>query len=363
MRRSVRTLTLSNLMPVRRASGRVDWYFRRKGYPLVRLPELPHDDPQFLAAYAAAAETPSPRRAEPPESIRGLIEAAMASDRYLSLSGVYRATLRRHFEAIREQAGNAPAKRLRGRHVRADVERSANPNDRRKAWRFLCDFGVAAGLLVTNPSTGIVAPRKPPTVGFPPWTWVELEAFRQRWQIGTTKRAVFELLFWTGLRIGDAVNIGPGHIDRSGVLVFAQSKVKKAAYIPWTAPLPPLVAECAADRDLMHRALDAVGSRHMTFLATSQGATRSEKGLGNMVRRAAREAGVEKSAHGLRKSRGIALAEAGLSAHGIMSWLGHQTLKEAQHYTEEADRWRAVMGTNKVRTLQQDAPEVATSKK
>ena len=100
----------------------------------------------------------------------------------------------------------------------------------------------------------------------------------------------------------------------------------------------------------------------MTFLATEYGSARSEKGLGNMIRAAAREVGIEKSAHGLRKSRGIALAEAGLSAHGIMAWLGHQTLKEAQHYTEEADRWRAVIGTNEEQKMQPASDYVATSK-
>ncbi|MCG6902854.1 MAG: tyrosine-type recombinase/integrase [Rhodobacter sp.] len=345
------------------AYSSTDWYFRRKGHPLVKLPDPPHNDPKFLAAYAAAAEAAPATRRAPLGSISGLIEAAIASDRYLSRSKVYRATLRRHFEAIKEQAGTAPAMHLLDRHIRADVERSINPTDRRKAWRFLCDFGVADGVLDKNPSQGVEAPRKPATEGFPPWAHQELEAFRARWKIGTTKRAAFELLHWTGLRIGDAVKIGPGHIDRRGVLVYSQSKVKKPAYIPWTAALPASVAECAPDRDFMHRALDALNIRQMAFLATTNGASRSEKWLGNMIREAAREAGVAKSAHGLRKSRGIALAEAGLSAHGIMSWLGHQTLKEAQHYTEEADRWRAVMGANEERTLQPDPRHVATTKK
>lgn len=222
---------------------------------------------------------------------------------------------------------------------------------------------MAAGLLDQNPAVGVSAPKSAPTEGFPPWSSREIDAFRSRWKIGTTKRAAFELLFWTGLRIGDAVKVGPGHIDKSGVLVHSQSKVRKPAYIPWTVALPICLTDCAPDREQMHRALGALTTRHMTFLATTNGAPRSEKGLGNMIREAAREAGVAKSAHGLRKSRGIALAEAGLSAHGIMSWLGHQTLKEAQHYTEEADRWRAVMGTKEERMLQPMPRQVATSEK
>ncbi len=242
-----------------------------------------------------------------------------------------------------------------------DVERCPNPAARLKAWRLLCDFGMAAGYVHENHAKSVDGPTKKPTSGFPPWTHAEIVAFREHWKIGTSKRAAFELLYWTGLRIGDAVKIGRGNVDHHGVLVHTQNKVKKPAYIPWTSPLPDMLLAHETDRQQMHQALRAFGRNNMTFLSTENGAARSEKGLGNMIRAAARQAGVEKSAHGLRKSRGIALAEAGLSAHGIMAWLGHQTLKEAQHYTEDADRWRAVMGTKNEQKLQPTLAKVATS--
>jgi site-specific recombinase XerD len=347
-------------MPVKRKNGTVDWYFRRKGNPLVRLPNLPHDHPDFLVAYAAAAKSAPVRSKANVGTIAALIEDLLGSKRYGSLSKVYRTTLRRHLDAIKKQAGKAPARQLRERHIRVDVERCSNPTARLKTWRLLCDFGMAAGHLDQNPARFVDGPKKKPTLGFPPWTYAEIQTFRTHWKIGTSKRAAFELLYWTGLRIGDAVKIGPGKVDHRGVLVHAQSKVKKPAYIPWTAQLPDRLLPYETDRQQMHEALRAFDTNHMTFLATEYGSARSEKGLGNMIRAAAREAGIEKSAHGLRKSRGIALAEAGLSAHGIMSWLGHQTLKEAQHYTEEADRWRAVIGTNEEQKLQPVFNYVAT---
>ena len=70
------------------------------------------------------------------------------------------------------------------------------------------------------------------------------------------------------------------------------------------------------DRDLMHESL-AHGAGHMTFLATAQGRTRSIKALGTLIREAAIAADLSRSAHGLRKSRAIALAEAGASPHQI----------------------------------------------
>ena len=44
--------------------------------------------------------------------------------------------------------------------------------------------------------------------------------------------------------------------------------------------------------------------------------------------------------HGLRKTLGRLLADAGCSAHDIMAALGHKTLAEAERYTREADRRR-----------------------
>jgi enterobacteria phage integrase len=44
--------------------------------------------------------------------------------------------------------------------------------------------------------------------------------------------------------------------------------------------------------------------------------------------------------HGLRKTLGRMLADAGASAHDIMVALGHTTLAEAERYTREADRRR-----------------------
>lgn len=169
-------------------------------------------------------------------------------------------------------------------------------------------FGCAASL------------RCPPLVSAPGyWSGVPLSA------------VCFEMISWTGFRPIDAVPIGPGHVDRDGVLVLRQSKVKAPAFMPRSAALPPYAHPCARERDLLLDAVAATNLRQATFLATEAGTPRPEKGLGNQMRECARAAGVETSAHSLRKSRGFALAEGGASAHQIMSWGGWQPLKEAEH--------------------------------
>lgn len=55
------------------------------------------------------------------------------------------------------------------------------------------------------------------------------------------------------------------------------------------------------------------------------------------------------AAHGLRKNRGIALAEIGASTHWIMAWLGHLSIEEADLYTKRASRRRILEGTEQER--------------
>ncbi|WP_372803126.1 tyrosine-type recombinase/integrase, partial [Paracoccus seriniphilus] len=170
------------------------------------------------------------------------------------------------------------------------------------------------------------------------------------WHIGTVQRACFELLFWTAARTVDAVSIGPQHVNRDdGVLVFSQSKTGGKAHVPWFSTLPDYASTWLDDRDMMHESLKHM-SGGLTFLQTANGKSRSVKGLGNMIRQAAQDAGLTgRSAHGLRKSRLTLIAEHGGSAHAIMAWGGHKTLAEAQKYTSSAQLKFLVTGTKQKR--------------
>ncbi len=85
---------------------------------------------------------------------------------------------------------------------------------------------------------------------------------------------------------------------------------------------------------------------HMTFLATIGGKTRSHKAVGHLIAAAAEAAGFDRSAHGLRRTRAVQLAEAGANTLQIGAWTGHHSLSEIAHYVEEQDRRRQVMAVN-----------------
>ncbi|RJE81299.1 tyrosine-type recombinase/integrase [Paracoccus sp. JM45] len=343
--RAAGIVTLKHLQTIHKG-GKVYHYLRAPGAKRQRLPDLPLESPAFLAAYAAALTVLEVRSKAKPGTIAQIIEGYLASRDYLGHSESYRRTIRRHAEAIKEQAEDALASHLTTEDIADDLEPLA-PNaaaDRLKTWRAVCSYGKTKRLLTTDPSLAARRKAIPRTIGHPAWTDVDLERYRARWSIGTVQRLTFELIYWTGARISDAVKIGPGMVGRDGVLQFTQKKTGEPAFVPWTCQPPDYALGMLKDRKMLHMALEARLDLHLTFLATAQGRSRSSKALGHLVSDAAREANVDKSAHGLRKARAKILAEAGATVHQIAAWTGHITLEEVEHYTREANRRAAVRG-------------------
>jgi integrase len=141
------------------------------------------------------------------------------------------------------------------------------------------------------------------------------------------------LLRDTGVRRGDAVDLGPQHIrhdllpkSQHGYLSFVQGKTGTLVEVPVT--------------DALRAAIDACPSNHLTFLVTSQGQPFTDAGFTNWFRDRCNEARLPNglSAHGLRKARARLIAEKNASAHAVAAVTGHKTLSEVQRYTARYDR-------------------------
>lgn len=341
-------MTLPNLLPVRSKAGATYWYYRAKGRPLVRLPDLPHDHPDFLHAYAQArAQAPAATRARSrqPGTVAAVADACQRTAAWSALAPGYRKLMILHLTAIAADGEDALVGDLRRRHVEADLAAltPAVARNRLKAWRLIIRHARAAELIEDDPTALVRPPRLPAGSGIDGLTDAEIGATRDRWPIGTLARARMELLFWSGAAIADAVRLGPGMVDRDGMLTYRRQKTGVAGHIPWTGALPGFATAWEADRDMMHAAL-APFAGHMLFLP-ARGRQRSEKAMVNDVRADFRAAGVEKSAHGLRVARSRILHESGATQLQAKAWLAHLSDVEASHYSREADRRRALMGT------------------
>jgi integrase/recombinase XerD len=342
MRQGVRAVKLKGLW--QHPSGAL--YYRTRaggGLRMVRLPDLPIEHPDFVAAWAAAArEGPAPL-SYASGTIGSTWRAALASDKAATFSPSYRSIIAREARLICARAGDVKAAPVTERHIRADLRQSANPRARLKAWRFWARFCLDAGWLPADPAQGIkldIAQGE----GHPAWSPDEIAAYRAAYALGTVPRMLMELAFWTGARISDVVRIGPQHVGKDGVLGYRQTKTKDMAYVPWTCALPSWARGMQPDRDLCHRALAHAGPG-MTWAQTVEGRARSHKAAGHVIAAACRAIDIEKSAHGLRKARAVALAEAGATPAQIGAWTGHSSLSEIVRYTRQMDRRGMVTGT------------------
>ncbi len=312
-----------------------------------RLPaDVPEDDPAFISAWTAEeGRKRAPKTRHGTGTIGAACTAYLSSKKFMELSEGYRRPTRRHISTIVEEYGTAPIKDLRPYHIQSDLAKlPANPaRARRKAWRLLCAFALASRFIAEDPSDATKAPKAPKTDGHEPWSVEEIAAFRDHWPIEDPRRLAFELTYWTGARISDACRLTLGMVGKGdGVLTFTQKKTKGKAHVPWTCAMQPF-----ADLETHGYLMACIEAQRpgMALIVTIHGKPRSEKALGNWMAESARLAGVQKSAHGLRKSRLIQLAENGAPALAMMAWSGHKTLDEVQHYIIAAERKRAILGT------------------
>jgi integrase len=132
-------------------------------------------------------------------------------------------------------------------------------------------------------------------------------------------------LLYTGLRRSDAVRVGKEHV-RDGVITVRTAKTGIVVDLPL---LPPLAESIAATK-----------TGDLAFIVSEWGRPFTAESFGNWFRDACREAGVRKSAHGLRQAGATRAAENGATEHQLMAMFGWTTTKQAQLYTKAANRKR-----------------------
>ena len=327
------------------ASGNPRCYYRAAG-GLIPLPDLPMNDQGFLAAYLAAEKGEAltkPAARYGSGTIGAGVAAFLASDAFLARADSTRAAWRRGCGDIASRYGGARVADLQPRHIATDLSRlSPNPaNNRLKLWRALCRFWQDVGLTSIDAARPVRKRQAPASDGHTPWTDDDCAAFRARWPIGTPQRLAFELARQTGAAVVDLVALGPGHV-RDGWLTYTRSKSGTICTVPMLCPPLPWYPDSADLRACLDRA-----PRHMTWLTTAQGASRSHKATSQWFSAAARAAGIEgKGAHGLRKWLAIYMAERGATPEQRMAILGHESSAQTRAYSKTADARRIIAGTD-----------------
>jgi len=314
--------------------GVVRWRFRQKGYRESQTKEL-FESAAWWAWYERAQKNELPpigSSRTKPGSIDALAVDFYASAEWQTLRPTTRRTYKGIIDRFRDlrrgetRCGSLAVAQLQPKHIRKIIDgmadRSAAANNLLKVIRVVLAFAVDRGWRDDNPASHI-KPLKRRTDGFLTWSEDDIAKYEARWPLGTKERLAFDLLLYTAQRSGDVRRMGLQHVS-DGYIRVVQEKTGAALQIPVHPNL--------------RASLDAVATEHLTFIVTKHGQGYTAKGFSQWVSEAANLAGLPKaaSAHGLRKAAARRLAEAGCTAHMIMSVTGHRSLKEVERYTRAA---------------------------
>jgi integrase len=310
--------------------GRTYLSFRIKGVnggKRIRLPDDPASQ-EFRDAYAAAmagktATRPTLKK-DAPGTIGAKIAAYIASAAYRGLSETSKAGYSSRLKQIRTEHGHRTFAGLTKERIETFIltplaDRPGAQLDTLKKLRILINhFG-----LTPDPTARI---KRPKSKEIRSWTDRELAAYERRWPIGTKQRTAYALMLNMGTARIDTHNITWHQVDDGACYNRHKTGV-------------------AVDMELseeLQKALASTPRKHVCLITTEYGKPFTVDGFSGFMRDAISKAGLplDCQPHGLRKTLGRLLADAGASAHDIMAALGHTTLTEAERYTREADRRR-----------------------
>jgi len=190
--------------------------------------------------------------------------------------------------------------------------------------------------LAMNPLELIHAPRLPRLVPDAP-SVDEVVAVLEAAETSATgerDRAILELLYSTGIRLGELAALAEGDVDFAAGLVKVCGKGRKERIVPVGEPALAALRTYLARRA---RASPAAGTdpRHTPLFTGRAGRRLSTRSIARVVARAAKASGIGRplSPHKLRHGFATHLLDAGADLRAIQELLGHESLSTTQKYT------------------------------
>lgn len=313
--------------------GRVVWYVRQKRGHRTRI-RAPYGTPEFIAEYQhALSGTPQEKRGPDTGTLGWLFDRYRETTSWFDLSPATRRQRENILAGVLKISGTEHAADIdRGHIVAGRDRRAATPAQARNfldAMRGLFRWAHEAGHVKSDPTAGVKNPARPKTGGFPVWSEADVDAYESRWPIGTKERVWLAVLLYSGLRRGDAVKVGRQHV-KDGTIALRTEKTGQVV----TIPILPELAEVLATGPC----------GQLTFICGASGRPFVKESFGTAFGEACRAAGINKSAHGVRKIGATRAAENGATVaelEAIFAWSGGGM---ASLYTKAADRARLAKG-------------------
>jgi integrase/recombinase XerD len=241
-----------------------------------------------------------------------------------------------------EAPGDTTAEHVRGwiYHLRGRGLAAASIRRAQSSLRTYFAFLLAEGVVDADPTDRMQSPRSPRTLP-DHLTREEVEALLGavdpdhplHWR----DRAVLELLYATGMRASELVELPLRRLELQDGFLTVVGKGSKERLVPVGRP-----AVRALERYLgqLRPELDRGRGEGRVFL-TTRGRPLSRQTVYNVVKEAARRAGIERrvSPHTLRHTFATHLLEGGADLAAVQELLGHADISTTQIYTHVDRAW------------------------
>lgn len=331
-----------NLHRERNRHGDHVWYVRRGKGPRYRLRSEFGSD-AFNEEYEAALKgKAAPRGKAAGGTLRWLWDAYRMTDAWKSLSAATRKQRENIMLHVLKANGAEPFGMVSSEDITAGLDRrSDTPSAARNfldTMRGMFQWAKSRRHVRVDPTKDVKPPRRRKGAGFAPWSREDVAAYQKRWPIGTHERVWLDVLLYTGLRRGDAAAVGNRHVTEEGILSIETEKTGTLIVMPVLT--------------VLQRTLLAGPRGQSTWIVGKRGRSFVKEAFGDSFVEAARAAGVEKSAHGVRKIAATVAAENGATEAELDAIFGWSGGRMAAQYTKSANRARlAAQAVEKLKSI------------
>ena len=151
---------------------------------------------------------------------------------------------------------------------------------------------------------------------------------------GLRNRAMLELFYSSGLRLGELAGLNVMDLDFNQALVKVRGKGRKERIVPVGGPARLALQEYLAKTGDARKKVDADVFNSPLFLNT-RGARITVRSIARIVDEATKKSGIGRkiSPHALRHTFATHLLNAGADLRSIQELLGHESLSTTQKYT------------------------------
>lgn len=151
--------------------------------------------------------------------------------------------------------------------------------------------------------------------------------------LGKRNRMIIELMYATGLRVGEAINIKLEDIDFNQGLIMVKGKGGKTRYVPFNPICQQYIEEYIEDtrKELMEK-----GNEDHPYLFVNQyGRKITERGIYDMLGKVSLNSSLKKKVHPhmLRHTFATHLLDQGADIRIVQEMMGHADLSSTQIYT------------------------------